>query len=343
MQFGRNVRKRFSHYREAERFLDGLRYEFDRGTFDYRDYLGSKPLSFTVLSGQWLEKKKNKVKPGTFSHLKRYVVVAQEYFKNTNVKNIQYAQLEDYVDSLTCGIKTKSNYLSALHDFFSWLLKRRELEQIPAFPSVNFELGTRKTVDKETQSLILDELKRISWHVSPKIWLGIKWLTTYISIRPNELRNTKEGDIDLKQGFIFIPHPKEKKPKFVPLIDEDIEILRTFPPALPMLYFFRHGKSSGCTPGQQFGQKLFYKWWIRACDNLGIQGVDLYGGTRHNSAMDLRHYATPEEIKRATMHTTNKAFERYFQVSKDELQRLYSLTSGGDTSGENKKPDVIRL
>ena len=37
-----------------------------------------------------------------------------------------------------------------------------------------------------------------------KIWLGIKWLSTYISIRPNELRNLKEGHIDLKQGFLFV-------------------------------------------------------------------------------------------------------------------------------------------
>ena len=29
---------------------------------------------------------------------------------------------------------------------------------------------------------------------------------------------------------------------------------------------------------------------------------DLYGGTRHSSAIALRKYRTPEEIKRATMH-----------------------------------------
>ena len=78
--------------------------------------------------------------------------------------------------------------------------------------------------------------------------------------------------------------------------------------------------------------KLFYKWWKRACDNLGVVDVDLYGGTRHSSAVGLRDFATPEQIKRATMHTTNKAFERYFQVSKEELQRLYSATQLRDTS-----------
>jgi len=58
--------------------------------------------------------------------------------------------------------------------------------------------------------------------------------------------------------------------------------------------------------------------------------VDLYGGTRRPSAEDedLRNFATPEQIKRATMHSTNKAFERYFLVSREELQEIYQATNG---------------
>ncbi len=93
------------------------------------------------------------------------------------------------------------------------------------------------------------------------------------------------------------------------------------------MYFFRHGKGiKGVREGRQFGTSLFYKWWKRACVDLDIQGIDLYGGTRHSSAVDLRNFATPEQIKRATMHTTNKAFERYFQVSREELQEMYEYT-----------------
>jgi integrase len=329
VQFGRKIRKRFKDYRSAERFLDGLRYEVDKGTYDYRDYLSSNPLSFTVLSNQYLIKKKADLKESTHKRLSGQIKVAQAFFENTNVKSIQYANLEDFTDSLTCGKKSISNYLSNLHGFFKWLLRRKEISrnQFPEFPTISYELGFRKTVDKDTQQAIIEKVREISYHVSPKIWLGIKWLSTYISIRPNELRNIKEGDIDIKQGFIFIPHPKEKRPKFVPLLQEDIEIIKKLPKAFPELYFFRHAAGvSGVRPGQHFGQKLLYKWWKRACSELGIEGIDLYGGTRHSSAIDLRNYATPEEIKRATMHTTNKAFERYFQVSKEELQEMYAHT-----------------
>ena len=64
----------------------------------------------------------------------------------------------------------------------------------------------------------------------------------------------------------------------------------------------------------------------RHANNLGIEGVDLYGGTRHSSAMALRQYVSPEEIRRATMHSTNKAFERYFRIESEEVRDIYQLT-----------------
>ena len=72
----------------------------------------------------------------------------------------------------------------------------------------------------------------------------------------------------------------------------------------------------------------FYKWWKKACNNLGVSDVDLYGGTRHSSTVALRENFSPEEIRRATMYSTNKAFERYFHLSKEELRQVYSSTAG---------------
>jgi hypothetical protein len=38
---------------------------------------------------------------------------------------------------------------------------------------------------------------------------------------------------------------------------------------------------------------------------------------------------TPEEIKRATGHSTNKAFERYFQIEADDMREICSDASKG--------------
>jgi integrase len=167
-------------------------------------------------------------------------------------------------------------------------------------------------------------IKRISYDINPKIWIGIKWLSTYISMRPGELVNLKEGDININLGALIIPHPKEKKPKMVFLNEDDIELLKNVPRGLPDLPFFRHPNGiSGCKAGKKFGAKYFYKWWKKACKNLGIENLDLYGGTRHSTATALGDYLSKEDIKAGTLHSTNKAFERYFQGEARKAKRVY--------------------
>lgn len=329
VQFGRKILKRFPNYHTAERFLDGLRYEVDKGTFDPREYQFSNPLGFKNLSEKWLEVKKSEINFRTHQHYTNYIKKAVREWDNKSIKSIQYAELEDFFLSINLSDKSKSNIRSCLHHFWKWVLKRRIIkhDEFPEFPVISFELGWRKTIDKDTQTEIINHIKKISGHVSPKIWLGIKWLSTYISIRPQELLNIREEHISRKEGLIFIPHPKEKKPKVVPLIDEDIEILKSMPLSMPNLYFFRHNPGvSGVAAGQKFGKKLFYKWWKRACSELEIENVDLYGGTRHSSAISLTEFASPEQIKRATMHSTNRAFERYYKVEKPEIKGIYEKT-----------------
>jgi len=60
-----------------------------------------------------------------------------------------------------------------------------------------------------------------------------------------------------------------------------------------------------------------------------VEGVDLYGGTRHSSAVALREFFSPEQIRQGTMHQTNKAFERYFRIGADDVRNIYSQASQG--------------
>jgi integrase len=332
VQFGRDICKRFAHYRLAERFLDGLRYEVDKGTFDALDYQASNPLGFNNLVDKWLILKKKELKPGSFKNLNNYMTKAKATWQGTNIKALGYGEFEDFLFAQDVSDKTRNNMRSCLHSFWNWLLRRKVIDrsQFPDFPEISFELGWRQTIDKKTQHAILDELKRITKDIDFRVWLGIKWLSTYISIRPNELLNLREKHINTQQGSFVIPHPKEKHAKVVPLIDEDIRLLKKLPQGLPDLFFFRHPHGvSGCKAGQQYGQRYFYKWWKKACKNLGVENVDLYGGTRHSTAMALRDHATPEQIKRATFHATNKAFERYYRIERDEVKSIYELASNG--------------
>jgi hypothetical protein len=61
--------------------------------------------------------------------------------------------------------------------------------------------------------------------------------------------------------------------------------------------------------------------------------MGVYGGTRHTSVRALRKYHSPEEIKKASFHSTNKAFDRYFQIETDDVRSIYSKTQGGPKVG----------
>ena len=82
-----------------------------------------------------------------------------------------------------------------------------------------------------------------------------------------------------------IPHPKERKPKIIYLLDEDREFLARLPLAFPDTPFFRHENHAPAREaGKRFGLQRLYRDWKAACRRLGIEGVDLYGGTKHSTA-----------------------------------------------------------
>lgn len=341
VKFGKEIYRRFKDYDAASRFLTGIRFKNDEGTFDKRDYKKENPLGFENLSKSWIEyKAETGINRKTLQYLTSFIERAAQKWGNRNIKEISDGDIEDLIfdkhwitpQGNKPSLKTRNNMKSCLHDFWSWAVKRekrngKHLLSMPEFPTINYELGWRNITDLKTQAKILDEIKKISWSVNPKIWLGIKMLSTYLNVRPGELRRIKERDINLESSIIVIKKPKEKmhgQGKYIYLVDEDIELIRSMPKGLPHLFFFRHLPGfSGIKAGSQFGLKYFSKWWDRACKNLGIGGVSLYAGTRHTTATALGKVLTPEEIKRGgTGSKTNKAFDRYFQPQKRERIRV---------------------
>jgi len=123
-----------------------------------------------------------------------------------------------------------------------------------------------------------------------------------------------EGHINTSDNWIVFPHPKEGKPKFVHLLPDHARLIDEHwnPKGLPQLFFFRHivGRS-GIKVGQQFGQRYLIKYWAYACENLGVEGVTLYPGTKHSTVTGLGKLLTPEQIKRGATGHVSDAFERY--------------------------------
>jgi hypothetical protein len=60
-------------------------------------------------------------------------------------------------------------------------------------------------------------------------------------------------------------------------------------------------------------------------------------------ARALRQYCTPEEIKRATMHSTNKALERYFRIEADDLRSVDRKTTAPKLHPKNEQADAANI
>lgn len=347
VRFGRKLTKWFKHLKDAERFLNGVRFKTDEGSFDIRDYQAHYPLGFATLADKWLNLKKIQVKSKSFNNLNNYMTRAVKEWGQTNIKLIKFGQIEDFLFAQKVSDKTRSNMKSCLHAFFKWVSKREQIP-MPEFPQTPYELGWRAIVDVSLQQKILNEVREISYPINPKIWFGISSLCRYISVRPGELVNIQEKHINIQMGTIIIPHPKEKKPKLIYLLEDDIDFIKSLPKGMPDLYFFRHPKGiSGCQAGQRFGNKYLYKWWKKACANLGIEEVDLYGGTRHSTATALGKICTPEEVQDATGHAS-KAFQRYFQGKQARAlkvtERIKELQQPfNNISGDEKKDNILEF
>jgi hypothetical protein len=56
---------------------------------------------------------------------------------------------------------------------------------------------------------------------------------------------------------------------------------------------------------------------------LNIEGVDLYGGTKHSTVKAMRKHFRPDEIKKGTGIISNLAFERYYQDEFEDEVKIY--------------------
>ena len=344
VRFGK-ITKRFKDYGLAERFLTGLRFKSDEGTFDIRDYRMDNPLGFENMVEKFLESKRLLKGVNKYEQRLRFGTTR---FGNRNIKTIGFYDIEGLIIRLQEDGKS-SKYVKDIRDtikmFYRWCLDCGEIkyEQMPKFPTVKWSSPYRKVVNKEIQDKIVSEVHRLTWHFNPRIYIGINFLRTYINIRPGELIKIKEKDIDLANARILIEGKNEKtgKEKYIYLLADDVSLLESFGTSFGNLHFFRHLESRGGNPpNSRFGKTYLYRWWKTACGNLGSSGVDLYGGTRHSSAIDLRKRHSPEAIKRATGHTS-KAFDRYLEITGDELRLLYADTRGEVLEIKNEKRNKV--
>jgi hypothetical protein len=353
VKFGRKHHKRFESLEDAERHLTGIRFKEDEGIFDQRDYAKNAPLGFTTLAEKWLlQREREPIKRTTLLNCRYELSRAMTHFGQKNIKQLTPGDVEDFIfadhrkkkTGEPISSKTRHDISRTLSQFMQWACRREKLA-MPDFPQVGFTLGWRKVVSADEQALILRTLKDICGAGRAKIWFAAKLLADNPNVRPGELIKVTQRQILLEQKIILVREMKERDPnsaKTIMLDDDDVGFIRSCPPALPNVQFFRWpGKLSGCVEGDNFGPAIVNRWWKKACEKAGVEGVTLYPGTKHSTVTALGQLLTPEQIKRGGTGHASRAFERYMipdQRDRIEVRRaLKHLRGGGQQAGQQNK------
>lgn len=75
------------------------------------------------------------------------------------------------------------------------------LATLPKFPEVDYELGFRKIIGIQEREAIIDELKKQTYHINPKIWLAVDMLCSYNKI--HHLLFDFRGDVFILTDALF--------------------------------------------------------------------------------------------------------------------------------------------
>jgi hypothetical protein len=140
VKFG-NIYRRFWDEAEANRFLTGLRWEVDRGSFDARDHAADQPLGVANLIEEYIEIRRPDLK--AWRIMRTRLEKAAEYFGNTNIKEIGYPELAKFFRSLPVGNATKDVVRSTVRTFWGWVQDEHDVP-IPKFPTFKFQYKRKK-------------------------------------------------------------------------------------------------------------------------------------------------------------------------------------------------------
>jgi integrase len=162
-------------------------------------------------------------------------------------------------------------------------------------------------------------------------------LLLYTGARKREILDARWDEIDLDRQLLAVPaeRSKSKKPRFIPLSDAAIEILRSLPrrPDVPWVFF---NPKTGKPP-----VSIFYAWdSIR--EKVGLKDVRLHD-LRHSYASFLVNAGRSlYEVQRLLGHQDPKVTMRYAHLSPQAMREAVnivgSIVGGGshpqDTGGD---------
>jgi integrase len=330
----RGTTARFSGYFKAKDHLYAMRKAIDSGYWS--GVVDQKTLGH--VQDKFLDWKRDLVKMGRLNtssvnaYRNRLNRIVHVIGVGKDASSIRYRHVHEFLYKAGFSPKSTHDSYTVFKEMIEWAFDMGDLAAKPKWPSFSFsfehDMKLRKTITKEEQEKVLDAVYHCEWSHQPRLYVAIKFLCTYINVRPGELLGANEEDLNRQEGILVIAkHKNGGLPKHIRLLQEDVDLLNSLPTGMPGMPLFRHDRPvQRVKVGQRFGEAAFSRAWKRACKVVGIEGVDLYGGTRHSSAIALYQDSglSPEQVKKATGHKSSSSFERYFRMDIDDVAELHA-------------------
>ncbi len=323
----------FSSYEQAHRILTKIRAEIDAGSFDPSRYVPQKlkPLQFSNWSAKWLrnreiEAEKKIISPSYLKELRRFVQIFQDYFQNTDIRDIGTRQVNDFYLSLKGSPKYINNILSCLHKMLSDALDWGDIGKMPKFPKIESPEPDFKTIDLDQQDAVIQK-------INDPMDRAYILFTAREMVRPSETRALCWDDLDFKHDRVVIRRhfslnelretTKSKRIKVLPLDGEVKEALQK----LPRYILVDENGKQYASPfvfqknGHPYSESYARKFWNRITSEMGIK-ISFYQGTRHSSATEAVNRVGMDRVQEFLGHTRSVMTRRYAKMNSDGLKEV---------------------
>ncbi len=314
----------FSSYEQADRILTKMRAEIDAGSFDPSKYVAQKlkPLRFVNWSKGWVEKKEIEVgkrtkSPSYLKSLRVYIRKFQDYFGDTDIRDIGAKKVEEFYLSLQGSPKYIWNIMSALHKMLSDAKRWEDIGSVPEFPKFEIPEPDIRTIDLDVQVKIINS-------IPDQMDRTFALFTARLMLRPCETRAVCWGDLDLKHHRVVIKRhfslntltlaTKSKRILVRPLDVELEEALAKLPRHISCLFIFQ---KRGKPYSESYARKTWKKYALQ-------QGTDIafYQGTRHSSATEAADRVGIEATSEFMGHTSVRTTRRYAKINVNGLRKV---------------------
>jgi integrase len=209
------------------------------------------------------------------------------YFHDKDIRDIKTGQVQEFFDFLPSRYSAKSlkNMMGLLHKILIDAKRWGYIVEVPNFPAITVPQAPPKWIHEDLQEVILKRIKeKYPQHYNIILFMR------YQGTRPGETRALMWDCVDFKDEQILIiraydgntlkEFPKNKIAEPIPMHPEIKEMLLSFPRQdigkFKNFVFLCHGRP--------YGSNRLNVIWKKVCKELGVEGVNLYQGTRHSLA-----------------------------------------------------------